>query len=341
MKKVLCLALMVALAFTFVACGAASAAGAVGYTGESYTLKIGTYFSGKQVGGEYAQEFSDKVAELSDGKIKIDVYQDMQLGSQSELTEALQLGTVDFAPNDFSMYDTVYGYKKGAIFGLPFVFASYENVWAFYQSEEFTQMKQELLDQYEVRTLSSATDGFRKLYAQVPVNNIDDMKKLKLRVPDISSYVDTFQALGCNTVIVPGAELYTSLQNGIVNSLERPADGMYSNNLWEQTKYVINTNHMLVDLHLFVSEKIFSKLDPAAQAVIIQAGNDIGEYHFKYCQERDKKALDALVNDCNQQLIEFDTTQMKQICKEKVWTKYLKDIDGGQKIIDKIESLAK
>lgn len=313
--------------------------GSDGYAGGEYNLKIGTYFSGAQGGGEYAQNFSDLVKELSDGKIVIDVYQDSQLGSQSELTEAISLGTVDFMPNDWSMFDTVLGYSKGAIFGLPYMFSSWDQVKAFYGSEMFTKMTEELLENYDIRFLGAAADGFRQIYSKQPIRSIEDFKSYKLRVPDISVYIDTFQALGAATTIVPGAELYTSLQNGIVNGLERPADGFVSNNLYEQTKYVIKTDHIFVDVSLFVSEATFQKLDADAQAVILQAGKEASDEHFEYMRGRDQDAINKLTTELKQELVEFDTTEMKDICKETVWPKYLSKIDGGQEIADYIQTL--
>ncbi|MBR5381483.1 MAG: TRAP transporter substrate-binding protein [Oscillospiraceae bacterium] len=359
MKKVICIVLALIFVLSFAACGgsgsntpapanspAASPASGGGtsdggYAGGEYNLKIATYFSGKQGGGEFAQKFADKVGELSDGKIKVDVYQDSQLGSQSELVEALTQGTMDFCPNDWAMMDTVLGYGKGAIIGFPFIFKDWDNVKAFWGSDTFATMKQELLDNYGVRCLGMAADGFRQIYSQKPINSVEDLKGLKLRLPDISVYIETFQALGAATTIVPRAELYTALQNGTVNALERPADGMYSNNLYEQTSYVIKTDHIFVDVGLFASEAVFSKLDADAQAVILQAGQECADEHFEYMRGRDQDSLNKLVTECKQELIELDTTEMREICQSTVWPKFLEKIDGGQAIVDAIQACAK
>jgi|GEM_PF-6820432 len=366
MKKTLCILLALVFVFSLAACqrndqtpdespssGAPASSPAPspdaspaapaegGYAGGEYNLKIGTYFSGKQGGGEFAQKFSDKVKEMSDGKIVIDVYQDSQLGSQSELAEALTQGTMDFSPNDWPMMDTVLGYSKGAIIGFPFIFKDWDNVKAFWGSDTFAAMKQELLDQYGVRCLGMAADGFRQIYSQKAINGVDDLKGLKIRLPDISVYIETFQALGAATTIVPAAELYTSLQNGTVNALERPADGMYSNNLYEQTSYVVKTDHIFVDVGLFASEAVFSKLDADAQALILAAADEVCEEHFEYMRGRDQDSLNKLVTECDQELIELDTSEMKEICVSTVWPKFLEKIDGGQEIVDAIQACAK
>ena len=329
---------LLVMVLMFAACVGGSAP-ADGYSGGSYNLKMGTYFSGAQSGGIYAQMFGERVAKLSDGKVVIDVYHDFQLGSQSELAEAIALGTVDFCPQDWAMFDTILGFSKGAILGLPFLFRDWDHVAAFYRSDHFAQIQKELLEQHNIRYLGSSADGFRKCYTQVPVNSVADFRNLRLRLPDISVYIDTFQVVGAATVVVPGSELYTSLQSGIVNALERPADGMYSNNLWEQTKYVIVTDHIFVDLNLFVNETVFQKLDADAQAVVIQAAKEVSEEHFKLARQRDLDAVTALVENCGQELIEFDTTEMKGIVKSTVWPKYLAIIPGGQEIVDYIEAL--
>ena len=311
-----------------------------GYSGGSYNLKMGHQFRAGEIGDDYGQFFAARVAELSDGKIKIDVYTDSQLGSQLELAESVGLGTIDFTPGDWAMMNTVYGFEKGSINSLPFLFKGLDHLAAFFQSDVLDEIAKEFLEKHNIRTLGSAGLGFRKCYTQTPINTVDDFKGIKFRVPDMAIYKDTFAAVGAATIVVPAAELYTSLQNGIVNALERPADGMYTNNIWEQTKYVIPTDHICDIANIFVSEITFQKLDADAQAVLIRAGKEVSAEFFDHLKQRDSFALNALKTECNQEIIDFDTTEMAQIMKEKVWPKYIDVIPGGQEIVDRIQAMA-
>ena len=154
------------------------------------------------------------------------------LGSQSELSEGIRMGTIDMILNEWSNIATVNGFSQGLILGFPFLYQSWDHIRAFYDSEVMDQMKADLEAEQGIICLGCSADGFRKIYTQIPIESIDDFSKLKIRVPDNQIYTATMAALGAAPTIVATAELCTSLQNGIVNALERPADGMYSNNLY-------------------------------------------------------------------------------------------------------------
>ena len=206
MKKVFSVVLVVALVLTFAACGVAAHGG---YAGGSYNLKMGHYWGSAQNNAKVMENFSAVVSEMSDGKIEVDVYPDGQMGHLNELAEYVSMGTIDFAPNDWPTLATILGYNKGALVGFAYMFKDFAHVGAFFGSDIYAQMKQDILDQYNIRVLGSFGEGFRQVYTQRPVNSVADFAGLRLRVPDVAVYMETFQAYGAATTIVPGAEIYT------------------------------------------------------------------------------------------------------------------------------------
>ena len=362
MKKIVCVILALTLSLAITACGggatstsappentSASTGGATtspdaspstdGYTGGSYTLKLGHYFGAQQSNAKFVLQFADLVAEKSDGKIVIDVYGESQLGGQNELCEALHLGTIDLAVSDYVTFNSVLDHAKSIVAVLPWMLRDWDHAYAFSNSDIFADINKELLESYDIRYIGIMVEGFKELFSRSPVYNAEDFKGLRVRVTPQILYLEMFGALGAAPTQVATAELYTALQNGIVDAYERPADSAYTNSLWEQTNYMIMTNHVMAQSGIFINEGVFQHLDKEAQAIIIQAGNEITEAYFAWSRENDAMRLAQLVDECSQERIDIDTSELKAIAQENVWPILLENVDGAQAILATIEAM--
>jgi tripartite ATP-independent transporter DctP family solute receptor len=344
MKKRACVILAIALSLAIAACGSTSPSpdrrsSTDGYTGGSYNLKLGHYFSARQGTGIFLQSIADRAAELSDGKIVIDVYGESQLGGQNELCEALHIGTIDLAATDYITINSVLGNPKSIVIALPWLINDWNQSYALFHSEIFDKINSEILASYDMRYLAINTEGFKELFSRIPVYTVEDFRNIKVRVTPQPLYLEMFNALGAMPTQVATAEVYSALQTGIVNAYERPADSAYNNSLWEQTSYMIMTNHVMAHTGLFINEGVFQRLDPEAQAVIIQAGSEITDSYFALNRENDAKRLDDLVRECKQERIDIDTSELKAIAQEKIWPVLLQNVDDAQAILKTIEAM--
>jgi len=350
MKKVISILLALVMVFALAACGSSSGktsgggsdptpAPADGYTGGEYNLKLGHYFSAKQGTGIFMQDFADRVAELSDGKIVVDVYGESQMGGMTQLAESLHLGTIDMAAIDYVTTNSVFGHDKSILVCLPWLLEDWDHAYAMFHSDVFKEINKELLEQYDARYLGANVEGFKETFSSRAVNNAADFKDLRVRVTPNTLYLEMFNALGAQPTIVDTSEVYTALQSGIVEAYERPADSAYNNSLWEQTKYMIMTNHVIGHVGLWINETIFQSLDEQAQAILIQAGEEVTESYFASNKDNDALRLEQLVTECKQERIDIDTAELKAIMKEKVWPVLTENIDNVQEILDKIEAM--
>ena len=168
-------------------------------------------------------EFAKNVEEMSDGRIKIEVYSASTLGDEKTCLNALQIGggTVDmYRANTNSLSD--YGFQKLNMFGLPFIFTSRDSMWKVLEDEELGQAF--LSEGSEVGAgmvgLFYMDEGARNLFTTKEISGLGDIKGMKIRVPETQLMMDTMKALGAEPTPISYSELYSSLQSGVVDGAE-------------------------------------------------------------------------------------------------------------------------
>lgn len=311
------------------------------YAGGEYTLVVASHNNEVTAEGSGLKKLCELIEKYSDGKIKCELYTDGKLGSQSETASEVRNGGIDICENDWATMASANGYDKGSVVSLGYMFQDYDHVMSFYKSDIFQQMTQELLDQTGIRCLAGSASGFRHIYTKEPVSTLDDLNGLRIRVPDIQVYVDTFQALGCATTIVASSEVYTALQTGIVDAVENPYITVYNASWYEQLKYIEKTYHIWCDLDYFMNDAKYQSMDDDAKAVIDRAAEEAQEYGMSYSEEMEDYYEGVLTDECGMEIIDIDTEAIKEKMKETVWKDFQDKVDGGAELIESIQALAK
>lgn len=163
-----------------------------------------------------AEEFARLVAEKSEGKMKVDVYSAATLGTETENLQALTNGTLDLAVIAAEFYAN-YVDEAGCLC-LPFVYSSYDDCAEKLAGEAGTTVAQMILDKTNVRILDYYVLAFRQIFTtDKPLNTVDDMSGLIIRIPDSSTYKETFTQLGAApTPVGMGRDLHrTGYRSGV------------------------------------------------------------------------------------------------------------------------------
>ncbi|MGN0645020.1 TRAP transporter substrate-binding protein, partial [Gemmiger sp.] len=174
--------------------------------------------------GQTGTAFKEKVEELSGGSITIDIQASGVLGSENDVLDNILAGgdTIDMSRiSAFAL--TSYGCNKSKLLSIPFTFENREHFWNFANSDlaaEFLNEPQEL--GLPVRGIFYGEEGFRHFFTVNPVNGIEDMKGLKLRVSNDPVMTGMVESLGASPTVVSFGELYSALQTGVVDGAEQP-----------------------------------------------------------------------------------------------------------------------
>jgi tripartite ATP-independent transporter DctP family solute receptor len=134
----------------------------------------------------------------------------------------------------------------------------------------------------------------RHLLSRKPVKSVADVKGLKIRIPELTSYIEPWKALGASPTPIAFSEVYLALQQGVVEAMECPVDLIYTQKLHEPAKYLILTAHQAEPGNLVMNAKLYNSLSSKEQKIIMKAAKEAGEYNNKLTQDNEQSVINKM-----------------------------------------------
>ncbi|MCD8350214.1 MAG: TRAP transporter substrate-binding protein [Planctomycetaceae bacterium] len=216
-----------------------------------------------------ALEYARLVKEKSDGRIEITVYDSGQLGAENSMMQALQMGAVDFCrSNVMNMED--FGVESFSVFGLPYIFRDVHHLGAVLRSDIGDRFLQDI----EAAGTSMVGIGYMEegprnmFFSRKEVRRLEDLRGLKIRVPETQIMIDTMTALGANPTPLAYSELYTSIQTGVVDGAENGITGYVTNSFFEVAPIYVKDAHTFGAGLLLISEFTWNRLSEADRQIL-------------------------------------------------------------------------
>jgi len=232
---------------------------------------------------------ADLVAEKSGSKMRIDIYPGGQLGSERELIELLQIGSLAMTKVSASPMESFVPEMK--IFSIPFVFRDEGHLWRVLNGEIGKQLLNAGQD-YFLRGLCYYDAGSRSFYTkEKPVYTPDDLTGLKIRVMKSKTAVEMVQTLGGSATPIAWGELYTALQQGVVDGAENNPPSFYLSRHYEVCKYYSLDEHTAVPDILLISTKVWNRLSKEEQKWLQEAADESVAYERKLWKTASDNAL--------------------------------------------------
>jgi tripartite ATP-independent transporter DctP family solute receptor len=267
----------------------------------------------------------DEFKKRTNGKFEIQVFPASSLGKESDINQGLQLGTVDIILTGASFASN--SYPRLAVSYYPFTFRDADHVIAYGKSDVF----KELTEGYKKATGNTVTAltyyGARHATSNKLFTNCDQMKGLKIRVPDSPAYTALPRACGANPTPIAFAEVYLALQNGTVDAQENPLPTIEAKKFFEVQKNIILTGHIADALLTVISPSTMSKLSPAEQKLLaditqeaaVNATNEIRKREGELVEEFKKKGINVVTvdrNDFQQRVLKAITFESMKLDKK-------------------------
>lgn len=230
-----------------------------------------------------AQKFGSLLEKHTNGKYKVNIYPNNQLGSEREMIKNLTMGSMDLGV----ITNAVVGSFVGPFMALdlPFMFPEREVAHAVLDGS-VGEMLLSKLDKLQIKGLAFSEGGFRHMINNIrPIKTPEDTKGIKFRVMQTPIYIGMFQSLGSNAIPMPWNEVYTATQQKVIDGLEIPIPVIYSSKYFEIVKYLSLTNHTYSPLVIMCSEQRWKKLSAedkdafkraAREAVLYERGTIVG-----------------------------------------------------------------
>lgn len=284
-------------------------------TVQRYAWPLGSSSPEDTVTQLYAEKFAEEVEKRSDGSMKITVYPNSVLGGDRELLESCKDGDIPFVVQNTA--PQVSFLKDTAVFDIPAVFETIEEVREHVDDPKFLELIGQVYREGGYELLGYADQGFRVMTTNKKVESVSDFKGQKIRTMENSYHIAYWKALGASPTPMTFSEVYIGLQQGTIDAQENPYEVIVSNKLYEQQKYVVETNHLPHLISLIVSEDFFNSLTKEQQQIIREAAETAKQYAREQSDERIASRRETIENSGTEILTLDETTyeEIRELCK--------------------------
>ena len=295
LKTIACCALLV------------SAAGLSGIASAQTKLKWAHVYETSEPFHKWSVWAGDEIKKRTNGKYEVQVFPASTLGKEADINQGLTLGSVDIILSGASFAGNTY--KPLAVSYFPFIFRDADHLLKYAQSDVFKELAKgydeksgnhiTALNYYGARHVTSS--------AAKPVAKPEDMKGLKIRVPDAPAYLAFPKALGANATPIAFAEVYLALQNGTVDAQENPLPTIEAKKFFEVQKNISLTGHIIDSLLTITSGQLWGKLSAdekkifsdVMQEAAEKTGREIIASEVRLAEEFKKKGNNVITVDKN------------------------------------------
>ena len=286
--------------------------------------------------GQTGTAFKEKVEELSDGTIKIDIQASGVLGSENDVLDTMLGGGATIDMSRISAFAlTSYGGEKSKLLSVPYTFANREHFWNFATSDLAPEF---LLEPHEngsgVRGLFYGEEGFRHFFATEEINGMEDLAGLKLRVSNDPVMTGMVESLGASPTVVSFGELYSALQTGVVEGAEQPIANYKSNAFPEVAPNLILDGHTLGAIQVVITDAAWDSLTAEQQEILMEAGKYASEFNREISEEAENEVLAGLVEEGINVVEVTDITPWQEACADVIAEATKDNAELYQQILD-------
>jgi tripartite ATP-independent transporter DctP family solute receptor len=241
-----------------------------------------------------AEKMAEIAARKSHGTVKILVFPSAQLGSEKDVIEGVQLGSIDMAIVSSGILARFASMQHIAY--APYLFRNVDHFMKVYRGPIGKEMGKQLMERTGILALDfSWYYGVRQLTTRnTRARSPADLKGLKIRTPNIPVIRDSIKAWGCAVTTMDPSELYLALQTRVVDGQENPPSSIFGWKFYEVQKYLILTGHMMGNMCVLINGQTFEKLAPEQKKILQEATLDAGKYQSDLTLKRDEENIKKL-----------------------------------------------
>lgn len=306
-----------------------------GGAAETVTLKVGHTLAEESHYQEGMLKFKELVESRSNGSLKIEIYPNGALGGERDMIEGLGVGSID-------MVLTSTGPMSGfapevTVVDLPFLFRDFDHAHKVLDGEIGTDLRNKVEETMGVKTLAWWENGYRHVTNNSkPIETPEDLKGMKIRTMENDIHMDSFTAMGAQPTPMAYTELFTALQQGVIDAQENPIANAYASRFYEVQKYMTLTSHFYSPSLLMMAQSRFDSLSPEHQQILSEAAVEAGQYERQVVQRMDREYL-AELKELGMEIIENPDLAPFIEAVQPVYEKY--ESVFGKELIDSIKNV--
>jgi len=284
--------------------------------------------------GKASEFFAKRAAELTKGKVKVDVYANSTLYKDKEEMEALQLGAVQMLAPSLAKFGPL-GVREFEVFDLPYIFDSYEELHKVTSGPVGAALFKKL-ESKGIVGLAYWDNGFKVMSANKPIRVPADYKGLKMRIQSSKVLGDEIKALGGIPQVMAFSEVYQALQTGVVDGTENPPSNFYTQKMHEVQKYLALTDHGYLGYAVIANKKFWDGLPPDIRAALESAMKDATVYADDIAKKENDDALEAVRKSGKTQVIALTAEEKAAMRKALVTVHKENESRVGKETIEEV-----
>lgn len=305
MKKLLALALTLATSLSLAACGTpqnpGSAGGSTGGNSaadpdtqeQTYVINIAHGYTADHPVNLAVQKMAEDVGAKTNGRVTFNIHPDATLGNETVMTEMIQNGTLEMGIMSSS---TISGFEVTLqAFDLPYLFADFDIAYQVLDGEAGDVVSDNILNHAGIRNLAYWENDYRDFSNNVrPITAPEDLAGIKMRVPSMPMLTTWLESIGCIPTTIPGNEIYSSLQQRIVDGQENGPIMTYVGGYYEELTYFSMTNHVYGGACCLINENFWQSLPEDIQNALAECAVSARDYERELNAEIRQECIDNM-----------------------------------------------
>lgn len=261
-----------------------------------YTFRMGHSQAPDHPFHDTCEYFADLVSEKTNGNVRIDIFPNGQLGDEATMLESCSMGTLDFLMANGA--NTAALVPELGFMGVCYLFDNVEHIEKVADDQQIFDAYTEIVDSknLNIKLLNIMGNGMRYLYTTKPVESLEDLKGMKIRVMPSAVDTEVWNTLGANATTVAFSEVYSALQTHMVDGAENTFSSYAASKHNEVAPYVTLTEHQWLVTELWASDQALSGLPEEYVEIIYEAARETASYSLEHQLEVDeeyRKQLEA------------------------------------------------
>ena len=307
MKKLRWVSVLAASALFLGACGSdSSSQGEEGV--ESVTWKLGHLADENHIWHKTAEEFASLVEEKTDGSITINIYPSNSLGGETDTINAISAGTADMVISGETLQNWA---PKAALMATPYAFRDLEHVQAVVEGEIGQEIADEINEKAGLTPLYYHTRAPRNLTSTEKIETPADLAGFSMRVPNVPLFLNAWEAAGAKPQVMDFNEVFTGIQQGVIDGQENPVDLIQSGALYEVQNFVNRTEHVYSWIYLLVGNTQWEAISDEQRAAVEEAAAEAQAFgEALYTEEISK--IEAALEEEGMEFVDVDQDAFRE-----------------------------
>lgn len=304
--------------------------------GETITFTISTDAAG--IRDEIVDEIIQLLQEKSGGRIQPQKIAAGVLGSEREMAEAIQLNTLGMTMLSDMGIDIVVGQLGWA--WLPGLITNYDEADKYYFNGWINEELTRMMAENGIIKIGNIENGFRVVGNVVkPITSMEDLKGMKIRVPEIPEVLRFYELAGALPVAIAGSEVLTALEQKTIDGLDNSVYNYTNQGVVDSVKYITNTNHCYSGGSIVVSEQLWNSLSDADKEIFKEVAKIAGDDHIKKFREGTQTLLDSGIASGSWEVVEEVSPEfnaaIQEVCST-IWEEFSSKYDAA--VMEKVMS---